>query len=257
MTISPYKSMRSLLLAIPAVSIAAPIAAQANDVDPEGGLYVSVQAGVTSPSDDSFNGIQAPVAASPGAPGAPASVELEFDEDFVGTIAVGYRLPKLVFGIFQPSVELEYSYAEAGIDGGSFNGGDQTFSGENEVNTFSINYQSDIRWSDDQKLIPFFGGGIGIADVDAEVGYFPNNGVATSPTFALTGSSTEFTYQSNIGLQYVLTDRIELQGRVRYQRIDGVNLERRFVGGGADAFNANVSGDYETVSFLAGVRVRL
>ncbi len=256
MTIKITPRALAIALAIPAFAVAAPAAAQSDDFEPEGGFYVSVQAGVTSPSDETFTGVQDPQGVSPGVAGAPASVEVEYDEDFVGTVAVGYRIPKRIFGLFQPSVEVEYSYAEADVSGGSFNGGNQIFGGSSEVNTFSINYQSDIRWSENQRIIPFWGGGVGLADVEPGVAYFPDNGVATAPTFAVTRSDRGFSLQSNVGLQFVLTDNIELQGRVRYQRVTGLDFERTFVGGGASAFNADLEGNFETVSFLAGVRYR-
>ncbi len=235
---------------------ASPALAQSGDeFEPEGGVYVSVLAGVTSPSDNEFEGVQAPVAPSPGTAGAPASVDVGFDEDFHGAVALGYRIPKRVFGIFQPSIEVEFSRTSPDVSNGSFNGGSQTFSGNFDVNTYSVNYQSDIRWSNNQRVIPFLGGGIGIADVDANAQYFPNNG-ATAPTFAVTGSDQALSLHSNAGLTFVINDNFDLNTRVRYQRVSGLDFERRFIAGTNDAFNADVSGDYETVSVLAGVRFR-
>lgn len=251
---TPRRAATTLVL-ITAVT-SAPALAQSNDFEPEGGVYVSLQAGVTSPSDETFAGVQDPQGASPGVAGAPAEVDVESDEGFVGTVAVGYRIPKRIFGLFQPSVELEYSYAESDVSGGSFNGGDQIFGGSAEINTYSINYQSDVRWSENQRVIPFWGGGIGVAEVEPGVTYFPNNGVATAPTFIVSGSDTGFSLQSNVGVQFVLTDNIELQTRVRYQRVNGLDFERTFVGGGANDFNADLNGDFETVSLLAGIRYR-
>ena len=65
---------------------------------------------------------------------------------------------------------------------------------------------------------------------------------------------TAFTYHTDAGVRFDLSDTIALDARIRYQRVDGLDLERRFVAGGNDAFNANVSGDFETVNLLAGVR---
>lgn len=222
--------------------------------EPEGGFFISAQAGVTLPSDSDFDGIQAPEAPSPGVAGAPAEVEAAFDNDFTFTGSVGYRIPKRIFGIFQPSVEVEYSYASPDVADGAFNGGSQSFSGGVDINTFSLNYQSDIRWDNDQRVIPFFGSGIGVADVDADIRYFPNNGIATAPTFAVRGSDTALSLQSNIGVRFVLTDQVELQARARYQRLSGLDFDRRFIAAGNDAFNADVDGRYETVSLLAGLR---
>ncbi|GAA4052612.1 outer membrane protein [Parerythrobacter jejuensis] len=250
----------SLLLATGA-AILLPTAAFAQDggderFEPEGGFYVTLNAGVTSPSDETFEGIQAPVAPSPGVAGAPANVAVGFDDDFTFAGAVGYQIPKRLFGVFQPSVELEYSYASPDVSGGAFNGGNQTFEGDIDVNTFTINYRSELRLKDDQRVVPFWGGGIGIADVDANVGYFPNNGVANAPTFGVQGSDTGLVLHSNAGVSFRLTDKIDLEARVRYQRVSGLDFERTFVAGGNSAFNADVSGRYETVSGLAGLRFR-
>ena len=230
--------------------------AQDNRDAPESGFYVGAKIGVTSPSDETFDGVQAPEGASPGAAGAPAVVSAEFDEDVTFAGTVGYRFGTRFLGVFEPRIEVEYSYASADISGGNFNGGDQTFGGDVDVNTFTIGYRSDIRWSDTQRIVPFTGGAIGVADVDSNISYFPNNGVATAPTFALTGSDTGFVTQSNVGLSFQLTDQIDLETSVRYQRITGLDFERRFVGGGNNDFNADLSGSLETVSGFAGLRYR-
>ncbi len=246
----------ALLIAFPALGLAAPAAAQSNESDAEGGLYVSVQAGVTSPSDETFTGTQNPRTGSPGVAGDPAEVAVGYDEGFTGAVAVGYQFPTRFLGIFQPSIEVEYAYGEADVSGGAFNGGDQTFGGDIETESFTVNYQSDIRWSDDQVVVPFWGSGIGITDVDSRATYFPNNGVATAPTFAVTQGGTGFTYQTNAGLRFDLTDTLSLQARVRYQNVSGLDFQRTFVGGGANVFNAELDGGYETVSALGGIRLR-
>ncbi|MEM9501556.1 MAG: hypothetical protein AAF941_06885 [Pseudomonadota bacterium] len=237
------------------LATALPATAYAQNTD-EAGLYISIKGGVTSPSDEDFDGVQAPEGVSPGTAGAPAVVDLEYDEDFTFAGTIGYRFDKRIFGIFQPSIEAEYSYASPDISGGSFNGGDQTFAGEVDINTFTINYRSDIRWSETQRIVPYTSGGIGIAEVDAKVSYFPNNGVATAPTFALAGEDTGLVLHSTLGLSFQLTDRVDLETSVRYQRITNIDLERRFIAGGANDFNADLGGRYETVSGFAGVRFR-
>ena len=256
---TPSPSLFTLLITAGIVA-ALPSAASAqdngDDFDPEGGVYVSVKGGITSPSDETFSGTQAPAAGSPGVQGAPADIALQFGEDvtFAGTI--GYRIPKRVFGLIQPSIEAEYSYARNDVSGGALNGGNQIFDGDVDVNTFTIGYRSEFRWAKDQKIIPFTGGAIGIAEVDSNVTYFPDNGVANAPTFGLSGSDTGFVLQSNLGVTVPLTEKVELDLSGRYQRISGIDLERRFIADGNDAFNADVSGRHETVSGFLGLRYR-
>jgi opacity protein-like surface antigen len=245
-----------ILAAVGTTAIAAmafPVAAQAQQsADVDSGVYVTGRIGASLPSDFNLEGVQDPQAPSPGAAGAPANVDANLDSEVAFSGAIGYKLPTRIFNLFEPSIELEYSRTENDVSGGSFNGGNQTFGGEVEVQTFTVNYQSDIVWDDNQRVIPFIGGGIGIADVDSNVTYFP--AAETSPTFVVTGSDTAFTLQSNAGVRFELTQNVSLDARVRYQQVNGIDLERRFIAGGNDAFNADVSGDYDSVNVLAGVR---
>ena len=251
MRLSHNRNLRTLfaLLATGSAVVAIPAAAEEKD---DGGFYVTGRVGVTLPSDFDLEGVQNPQAPSPGAAGAPAVVQAELGNDIAYAAAVGYTLPSRFLGIFQPSVELEYGNTQIDVDGGNFNGGNQQFLGDVEVQTFTINYQSDLIFKDGQRFTPFFGGGLGVADVDSNILYFPT--AASAPTFGVTGSDSGLVFRSNAGVRFDLSDTIAIDARVRYQRIDGVDLERRFIAGGNDAFNADISGDFETVDLLAGVR---
>ncbi|MGB7373088.1 hypothetical protein [Pontixanthobacter sp.] len=256
---TPAPSLRIVAAAgsLAVLAIASPSIAQDRDeFVPKGGAYVAILAGVTSPTDGDFSGIQDPQGNAPGAAGAAANVRAEYDDAFQGAVALGYRIPKRVFSLFQPSVELEYSRFSADVSAGSFNGGNQTFAGGADVSVYAVNYQSDIRWSTDQRVIPFLGSGIGVADVGADLAYFPNNGIASAPTFAVRDGDTGLYLQSNAGVTFVINDTADFNTRLRYQRVSGLDLDRRFVAGGADDRNAELEGQFETVSLLAGVRFR-
>lgn len=243
----------ALFAASGAIAIAAaavPGAAQAQEVD--GGVYVTGRVGIALPSDFNLEGVQDPQTPSPGAAGAPANVQTELGNDITFSGAIGYKVPSRILGVVEPSFELEYSYTNADVSGGSFNGGNQSFLGDVEVQTFTVNYQADLVFGENQSVTPFLAGGIGVADVDSNIQYFP--GTATAPTFGVVTDDTAFTYHTDAGLRFDLSDTISLDARVRYQRVNGLDLERRFIANGNDAFNADVSGDYETVNLLAGVR---
>lgn len=250
--------LRYIFIASSMLFVALPSTAFAQDDDfkLDEGIYVVVRGGVTSPSDKTFSGIQAPANGSPGVAGDPASARVQFDEDFTVSGAVGYQIPTRLLGIFQPRVELEYSYSSHDVGGGAFNGGNQTFGGDANINSFTLNYRADVRFKEKQTVVPYVGAGIGVADVDPNIGYFPNNSMATSDTFAIRGSDTGFVLQGDLGLNFRLTDRLDLETGVRYQRISGLNFERQFVAGGGEIFNSELDGRYETVSGLVGVRIR-
>ena len=144
------------------------------DTDPaEGGFYVSGFVGAGFANDAGFDGTQDPAAGSPGTFGAPAEIDAEFDTDVYFGGALGYRLPYRFLTYFQPRLELEVSYLDAGVDGGSFNGGDQIFSGSQESLFILGNSLTEIIWSENQAVIPYFGGGLGVGIIDNNIQYFP------------------------------------------------------------------------------------
>jgi len=151
---------------------------------------------------------------------------------------------------------VEFEYSEANVGGGTFNGGNQIFDGN--INRYGVraSLYSDIRWAKNQKIIPYFGGGIGISVVDANVNYFPNNGIATAPTFSVQGDSTQFSTHSAIGLTVKASDRFDIFAEGRYTRVSSGNFQRVFVGDGSGNFSADLSDDTESFGLGLGVRAR-
>ena len=218
-----------------------------------GGLFISGYVGSSSIGDANFSGVQAPVAGAPGAAGAPANVAVEFDSDAVFGGAVGYQAPLTYWTYFQPRLELEVSSLTADVSDGSFNGGDQPFSGELETTMFLVNNYSDIRWSEDQLIVPFIGGGLGVAQVEADI---PYAGGTPEPNFTARGDDTVLASTIAAGVTLDLPGAVDLYGEARYHQLFGVELERRFVGGGADLFSAALEEDVTGANFTVGARYR-
>lgn len=229
----------------------------------EPSFYISAFVGGGFPTDANFDGVQAPDAAIPATvggsvAGANANVELDFGSDVFYGGAIGYQLPFQFYGIFHPRVELEVSYIEADVDSGSFNGGNQTFSGDQSTLYIFANNFTDIKWRDDQVIVPYIGGGLGVGIVDTNVEYFPVGApFAPAPAFALRGEDTGFATHTTIGLTYAPTKNYELYTEARYLTVYGVDAERRFQGGGtADLFNADLDDKLDSFSVTAGARYR-
>ncbi len=247
-------------------SIAAALSALSLPVQAEGifnlepapsSFYVSGFGGASFLSDTNFGGVSDPVAGIPGptgVAGVPLDVALDYSSSYTFGGAVGYQLPFTYLGYFQPRLELEVSYLENDINAGSFNGGAQTFSGDQDALFFYLNNYSDIRFSADQRFVPYIGGGLGIAVVNSNVGYFPAS--ATAPTFGVFGEDTAFAGHFAVGASYELNDNIELYSEGRYFRIQNVKLDRRFIGGGADLFNATLEEDIDGFTVTGGLRYR-
>lgn len=247
-----------------AMSLSMISAAQAQSDDSESreeaninsGVYVSLSGGAEFFSDSDFFGIQQPGPNVPGVGGEPAFIDVDFDTGYNVRGAIGYKLRKGFIGFLIPSFEVELGYAEADVGSGSFNVGNQSFGGDIGVTTVQFNYNSDLIFKDGQKVIPYFGGGIGVAVVDANIAYFPNNGIATAPTFSIDGQSTNFVTNSRLGVKTGISENIDIFLEGRYTRVSSGDFERRFVAGGADGFSTNLRGDTDSISLGLGLKAR-
>jgi len=225
-------------------------------LDPaEGSVFVSGFVGASFPLDVDFDGTQDPAAGVPGVAGADANIEAGFDTDIFYGGSVGARLPFKYWKNFQPRLELEISGFDGDVSGGNFNGGDQVFSGNQGVTFFLINNFSDWQWRDDQLIVPYFGGGIGVANVDTDIQYFPNNGIATDSTFALQGGDTDLATVSAIGLTYKGNERFDVYTEARYWTVYNVDAERTFVAGGVNGFSADVQENIDGITVTVGARI--
>ncbi|MEO1304482.1 MAG: outer membrane beta-barrel protein [Pseudomonadota bacterium] len=232
----------SSLMALPAIA------------EDETGFYVSGFIGAGFAGDAELTGIQMPEVGAPGTPGAPANIQAEFDADNTIGVALGYKTPWEFLGVFHPRLELEYSTLTADVGGGSFNSGTQPFSGDVNVDFFLINNYSDIIWDEDQTLVPFVGGGLGLANVDANILYA--GGGATAPNFAATGDDTGLAGTFAAGLTWLTGTQWEIYGEGRYYQIRDLEFERRFIGGGADLLNATVEDDFDGTALTIGARYK-
>lgn len=221
------------------------------------GFYVSAFGGGSFLNDARFTGVSDPVAGIPGptgVAGVPLNVDVEYSNGYTVGGAVGYQLPFTYFGIFHPRLEVEVSYLENDVGAGSFNGGAQTFLGEQESLFVYLNNYSDIKFSPDQRFVPYVGGGLGVAFVDANIPYFPAS--APGPVFSAIGEDTAFASHIAAGASYELSSGLELYSEGRYFRVQNVNLDRRFIGGGADLFNGALEDDIEGFTVTGGLRWR-
>lgn len=239
------------LLSLAAASLATFASASAQS---DQGWYASGFVGGAFPGDVTLSGVQNPAPGAPGVAGAPAQIATDFDDDVTFGFALGYDTPWQFLGIFNPRLELEYSRIDADVGGGSFNSGSQPFSGDVAIDFFLINNYSDIIWRDDQTVIPFVGGGLGIANVDANILYA--GGGSPTPNFVATGDDSGLAGTFAAGLTWLTGSPWEVYGEARYYQVRDVSLERRFIGGGADLFNASVEDDFDGTSLTIGARYR-
>jgi len=222
--------------------------------DNDQGFYAAGFIGAGFPSDVDLRGVQNPEAGAPGVAGAPAQIAVEYDNDITFGVALGYNTGWEFFNLFNPRLELEYSRLEADVSSGGFNGGNQPFSGDTTIDFFLINNYSDLIWTDNQRIVPFIGGGLGVGRVDANILYA--GGGATSPNFVATGDDTGLAGTIAGGLTFKTDTRWDIYGEARYFQIRDLEFDRRFIGGGQNLFNAKVSDDFDGATVTIGARYK-
>ena len=256
MTSRLTKTFTAIALASTALTGAATAQGIFNASPAEDSFYISGFIGATFPSDVVFNGTQTPEAGAPGALGAPATADLEFDTDLYYGGALGYQLPFQFFNTFHPRLEIEVSYAENDLDTGSFNGGNQIFNGDQSNLFVFVNNFTDIRWTDNQVIIPYIGGGIGI--IDTNIGYVGAAApFAPLPAFVINDEDTGFATHTTIGVSFAANNQFEVYTEARYLKTYGIDVERRFVGGNTvDLFSADLDDDPDGFTITGGIRYR-
>lgn len=121
-----------------------------------------------------------------------------------------------------------------------------------------MNNLTDLIWKENQVLVPYIGGGLGLAIIDADVQYFGAAApFAPLPAFEINEDDVGFATHNILGLAYLANDRLEIYAEGRYTRTYGIDFERRFVGGNTvDIFSADVSDTLDGFTATAGVRYR-
>lgn len=151
--------------------------------------------------------------------------EADTDTGFIVGGAVGTHITDDI------RVELEVAYSENDVNSIRFTDDDQdaNYDGEGsfDILTFMANLWYDVPLSD--SINPYIGGGVGLAIVDGETTYSPDNTAYDSTEVA-------FAFQVGAGLRLDVSDNITLDVGYRLRGIDGPSF-------GNSVFPN--SGDYE------------
>ncbi len=180
----------------------------AEDVTVEPGFFVAGSVGGNFQRNDPFR-VTSPTGNS--------RIFNDYKDDVGFTVAVGYQYDRPVVSFLKflkPRFELEYNFARAELRGAS---------GRLRTDYVKGLLYSDIRWAQDQRIIPYFGTGIGIGRVDAEF-----QGLTQSPAGAavsINDSTTRFSTHSSLGVTIKATERFDLYAEGRYSRTLGVKFD--------------------------------
>ncbi|MEM9668222.1 MAG: hypothetical protein AAF950_04790 [Pseudomonadota bacterium] len=200
----------SVVAAIAATSL--PASSQGLFEPAEGDFYVSAFVGGFFP-DDNVGGIDLD------------DLNIDLDNDVYFGGAIGTSLPFKSLGFLQPRIEAEVSYTEVDLDIDGVVGGpaiDPFVPSDLDVDVIFVqgNAYADLKFGDDPILIPYIGGGLGVAIADA-----------------LGESETEFATNTSIGVTLPI-NKLDLYTEGRYKRIWGDGP------------------DFDAFAWTAGLRIR-
>ncbi len=193
------------------------------------GPYVGVRGGFGMLDDTSF------------VIGGPATVDNSYDDwSLTGSAFAGYETE--FFPGFGGRLEAEIGYSSFEVDGHSIGGVAQPApTGDTTAFTGMVNAYVDANLGG---FRPFAGVGLGLASVDFD-------GHGAGGNVLMDDDNTAFTWQLAGGVGYDLTDRLTLEGMVRYQSIMDVDLTSTVAGGSVAS-----STDLNSTSGLVGLRYR-
>lgn len=199
----------------------------------EGGAFVSGYVGSASQGDAELSG-------------AMTRLDAEYDSSAAYGVAVGYRLPFKYWTYFQPRLELEVSTSEADVSDVRLNRAARAATGDVSTTYFLFNNYNDITWSKGQRLVPFVGGGLGVAQIDLNLRETGTPGATIDDD--VTALATTFAG----GLTWHASERFELYGEARYTTVYGAEFDRLTTG---SATARPLEDDFDAVSFTVGGRI--
>lgn len=179
------------------------------------GLIVFQPSGLADAQDSVQDGDQWYVSASVGAAfpldvTAEGGAQVDVNTDLFYTISLGGRIPAKLFKRFEPRFELEVSYLETEASSITIQGVSQELEDAPVEAVFiQLNLLQDVVWKEDQRIVPYFGGGIGVSIL----GSLLDDG----------DRQRKFTSSILTGASYNISKKWEIFAQGRYFRTFGVD----------------------------------
>lgn len=196
--IRPATIVISTLLLTTAAAQAAP-----SFSDRIGKTYLQLNAGAVMEQDTDFNLNSA------------TNVENTYDDGYVINGAIGHNVGKFYF-IDNVKFDLELGYASSSVDAHNVNGAPLANS-VGDLNTTTVLANMYHEYDTGTRFVPYYGLGIGIASVDID-----NFGSTTNTV--LDDSEVTFAYQASAGVNYIVTDHVDIGMRYRFNGAEGIEI---------------------------------
>lgn len=187
--------------------------------------YLSIGAGVNSLDGTDFQV-------------APGNIDTEFDDGEVLSVAYGWQFQSY-------RAEIELATMSNDVESHSLNGGALLVGATGEATATALMGNILLDINTDSALTPYFGAGIGFADVDAD-GF----GVSAIPDVLSDGDSV-LAYQIILGADYALSPTASL-----FVQYNWFNTEEAQVSTSTATGAVSTDIDYEGYNFRLGARFR-
>ena len=179
--------------------------------------YVSLFGGVSWQED-----IETTSEATLVSPGVSFDTTFEFKSGYLAGAAIGARLSDIGLDWFRLEAEASYtrykgdSYDYEPAGGGAVASGSGDLEGHLEAIYVLGNLWIDLDLG--MGLVPYIGGGAGVAFLDLDANYVPTN-------FGIASDRTEFAFQAGGGVKWWMSDSVALEVGYRFRGIPDVEFE--------------------------------
>ena len=169
-----------------------------------GKTYLQLNAGAVKQDDTDFN------------VNAATNVENEYEDGYIINGAVGRNFGSLAF-INNVKLDVELGYSSSGVENHNINGAATAGSyGDLNVTTLTANMYHEFDTG--TRLVPYYGLGIGAANVETSSFGTAATGVV------LDDEQTALAYHLSAGVNYIVSQRVDIGMRYRYSGVDGVEV---------------------------------
>lgn len=179
--------------------------------------YISVNAGINDTDENDFNF------------SASTPVETDYDTGWAISGEVGYNVGPYAF-IDNVKLGVEAAYLQNDVDT-HIAGGNTLTNAEGELGVTSLMANMYHEYDTGNAIVPYYGLGIGLANVDAD------NYRTTQTGTALNDDDTAFMYQGTAGVNFILSDATDIGARYRYAATAGAELTGDGPGASAEDFD--------------------
>lgn len=222
-----FNTFHASLLGLAAMAVAIAVPAQAQEEDGKG-IYGVARAGASFQPKQTLDGSSFDLSDT-------FEEKTEYEKGFTGEIGAGYK-----FGIVRVEQTVGYTqHNPKGLDVGDL-------TGDGSFNAYNVNLNAFVDLPVSKVFVPFVGGGVGLARVDADLSRADE---ATGASSSYSGKDWGFLWHADAGIGVRVSSKATVELGARYTRISSLKFDGQN-NGEAATFSPKMS----TLSGTLGLR---